>query len=167
MQPRLNGNGQDHRLPTHEEGDGCAYQVYMERQREGENGIKIYLREIGQIPRLTAADEVRLAARVKRGDKEARALMIKANLPLVVKVARDYSNFGLPLLDLISEGNIGLMKAAKQFDPKNGNQFSTHAAWWISQSIKEALPRNVQSTANSSLTTRDDLHAASMAGARL
>src|SRR2546425_10959030 len=107
--------------------------------REGENGIKIYLREIGQVKLLTPVEEIELAARIKRGDKRARAKMIKANLRLVVKIAHDYSNLGLPLLDLISEGNIGLMKAVERFDPKKGAKLSTYAAWWIKQSIKRAL----------------------------
>src|ERR1700733_10831265 len=87
-------------------------------------GIKIYLREIGQIPLLTAQQEIELAGRIKKGDQKARALMIKANLRLVVKIAHDYSNFGLPLLDLISEGNIGLMKAVERFDPAKGGKLS-------------------------------------------
>jgi len=119
------------------------------REREGDNGIKIYLREIGQISLITAKDEIKLAARIKRGDKDARA--IKANLRLVVKIAHDYANFGLPLLDLISEGNIGLMKAVERFDPKKGGKLSTYAAWWIKQSIKRAL-------ANQSKTIRLPVH---------
>ena len=111
----------------------------IERERESENGIKIYLREIGKIPLLKPEDEVKLAARIKKGDKKARAKMIRANLRLVVKIAHDYSNLGLPLLDLISEGNIGLMKAVERFDPKKGGKLSTYAAWWIKQSIKRAL----------------------------
>ncbi len=107
--------------------------------RESENSIKIYLREIGQVKLLTPKDEIVLAARIKKGDKEARAQMIKANLRLVVKIAHDYSNLGLPLLDLISEGNIGLMKAVERFDPKKGGKLSTYGAWWIKQSIKRAL----------------------------
>jgi RNA polymerase primary sigma factor len=122
-----------------------------ERTRETENGIKIYLREIGQIPLLTVKDEIRLAARIKRGDKEARALMIRSNLRLVVKIAHDYANLGLPLLDLISEGNIGLMKAVERFDPKKGGKLSTYAAWWIKQSIKRAL-------ANQAKTIRLPVH---------
>jgi len=125
--------------------------MVIDRDREGENGIKIYLREIGQIPLLTPKDEVRLAARIKKGDRAARAQMIKANLRLVVKIAHDYSNFGLPLLDLISEGNIGLMKAVERFDPKKGGKLSTYAAWWIKQSIKRAL-------ANQAKTIRLPVH---------
>jgi RNA polymerase primary sigma factor len=123
----------------------------ISREREGENGIKIYLREIGQIPLLKPQDEIVLAARIKRGDKAARSKMIKANLRLVVKIAHDYSNLGLPLLDLISEGNIGLMKAVERFDPKKGGKLSTYAAWWIKQSIKRAL-------ANQAKTIRLPVH---------
>jgi RNA polymerase primary sigma factor len=101
--------------------------------------IKIYLREIGQIPLLTPREEIELAARIKKGDRPARVLMIKANLRLVVKIARDYANLGLPLLDLISEGNIGLTKAVERFDAAKDGKLSTCAAWWIKQSIKRAL----------------------------
>jgi RNA polymerase primary sigma factor len=121
------------------------------RDREGENGIKIYLREIGQIPLLTPQQEIELAAKIKRGDKKARAQMIKSNLRLVVKIAHDYSNLGLPLLDLISEGNIGLMKAVERFDPNRGGKLSTYGAWWIKQSIKRAL-------ANQAKTIRLPVH---------
>jgi RNA polymerase primary sigma factor len=113
--------------------------------------IKIYLREIGQVPLLTPEEEIDLAARIKKGDREARELMIKANLRLVVKIAHDYVYLGLPLLDLISEGNIGLMKAAERFDPAKGGKLSTYAAWWIKQSIKRAL-------ANQSKTIRLPVH---------
>jgi len=123
----------------------------ISRDREGENGIKIYLREIGQIPLLTVKDEIELAAKIKRGDKKARARMIKSNLRLVVKIAHDYSNLGLPLLDLISEGNIGLMKAVERFDPAKGGKLSTYGAWWIKQSIKRAL-------ANQAKTIRLPVH---------
>lgn len=121
------------------------------RDNESDSGIKIYLREIGQIPLLTVQDEIELAAKIKKGDKHARAKMIKANLRLVVKIAHDYSNLGLPLLDLISEGNIGLMKAVERFDPKKGGKLSTYAAWWIKQSIKRAL-------ANQAKTIRLPVH---------
>jgi RNA polymerase primary sigma factor len=116
-----------------------------------DTSIKIYLREIGKIPLLTPQEEIDLAARIKKGDREARVHMIKANLRLVVKIALDYANFGLPLLDLVSEGNIGLMKAVERFDPAKGGKLSTYGAWWIKQSIKRAL-------ANQSKTIRLPVH---------
>jgi RNA polymerase primary sigma factor len=119
--------------------------------KESDPGIRIYLREIGQIQLLTPQEEIDLAARIKKGDREARTLMIKANLRLVIKIAHDYANLGLPILDLISEGNIGLMKAVERFDPAKGGKLSTYAAWWIKQSIKRAL-------ANQSKTIRLPVH---------
>jgi RNA polymerase primary sigma factor len=118
---------------------------------EGDTAIKLYLREIGQVKLLTPQEEVVLAARIKKGDKKAREQMIKANLRLVVKIARDYEGIGLPLLDLISEGNIGLMKAVERFDPAKGGKLSTYGSWWIKQSIKRAL-------ANQSKTIRLPVH---------
>ena len=128
--------------------------VPRERERgsyDGDTAIKLYLREIGQVKLLTPAEEITLAARIKKGDKKARELMIKANLRLVVKIARDYEGIGLPLLDLISEGNIGLMKAVERFDPAKGGKLSTYGSWWIKQSIKRAL-------ANQSKTIRLPVH---------
>lgn len=116
-----------------------------------EDAFGLYLREIGREKLLTPAQEVELAARIKRGDKAARERMITANLRLVVKLATDYTNLGLPLLDLISEGNIGLMKAVERFDPAKGGKLSTYAGWWIKQSIKRAL-------ANQSKTIRVPVH---------
>jgi RNA polymerase primary sigma factor len=101
--------------------------------------IRLYMREIGQVPLLTLKEETALAKKIQRGDAAAREHMIKANLRLVVKIARDYENYGLPLLDLISEGNIGLMKAVERFDPTKGAKLSTYASWWIKQAIKRAL----------------------------
>ena len=118
---------------------------------DSDSGIKIYLREIGQIPLLTPEQEIELAAKIKLGDNQARSLMIRSNLRLVVKIAHDYGNLGLPLLDLISEGNMGLMKAVERFDPAKGGKLSTYAAWWIKQSIKRAL-------ANQSKTIRLPVH---------
>ncbi|MCU0875384.1 MAG: sigma-70 family RNA polymerase sigma factor [Pirellulaceae bacterium] len=118
---------------------------------DGDTAIKLYLREIGQVKLLTPEEEIELAARIKKGDKKAREHMIKANLRLVVKIARDYEGIGLPLLDLISEGNIGLMKAVERFDPKKGGKLSTYGSWWIKQSIKRAL-------ANQSKTIRLPVH---------
>jgi len=116
-----------------------------------DTGIKIYLCEIGQIPLLTPEQEIELAAKIKKGDREALALMIRSNLRLVVKIALAYANLGLPLLDLISEGNIGLMKAVERFDPAKGGKLSTYEAWWIKQSISRAL-------ANQSKTIRLPVH---------
>jgi len=118
---------------------------------DADTAIKLYLREIGQVKLLTPQEEIELAARIKKGDKKAREQMIKANLRLVVKIARDYDGIGLPLLDLISEGNIGLMKAVERFDPKKGGKLSTYGSWWIKQSIKRAL-------ANQSKTIRLPVH---------
>jgi RNA polymerase primary sigma factor len=101
--------------------------------------LQLYLNEIGQVKLLNREEEIQLAKRIKRGDKRAREKMITANLRLVVKIARDYEGLGLPLLDLINEGNIGLMKGVERFDPKKGAKLSTYAAWWIKQSIMAAL----------------------------
>jgi RNA polymerase primary sigma factor len=128
--------------------------AHPERERtsyDGDTAIKLYLREIGQVKLLTPQEEIELAARIKKGDKKAREQMIKANLRLVVKIARDYEGIGLPLLDLISEGNIGLMKAVERFDPAKGGKLSTYGSWWIKQSIKRAL-------ANQSKTIRLPVH---------
>ena len=116
-----------------------------------DTGLNKYLREIGQIPRLTPEQEVELARKIRKGDAQARERMINANLRLVVTIARDYANLGLPLLDLISEGNIGLTKAVERFDPNKGAKLSTYAMWWIKQAIKRAL-------ANQSKTIRLPVH---------
>jgi len=139
--------------PTKPAGESDTTQ-FIRRESSGYDGdtaIKLYLREIGQVKLLTPQEEIQLAARIKKGDKKARELMIKANLRLVVKIARDYDGIGLPLLDLISEGNIGLMKAVERFDPKKGGKLSTYGSWWIKQSIKRAL-------ANQSKTIRLPVH---------
>src|SRR5215213_10908754 len=115
------------------------------------SNLQLYLQEIGKTALLTIDEEVTLAKRIRRGDKAARDHMISANLRLVVKIAMDYKDFGLPLLDLISEGNIGLIKAVERFDPRKGGKLSTYAAWWIKQSIKRAL-------ANQSKTIRLPVH---------
>jgi len=106
---------------------------------ESDSGLSRYLQEIGRISLLTPQQEIELAAKIKQGDAAARERMISANLRLVVTIARDYMNLGLPLLDLISEGNIGLTKAVERFDPAKGAKLSTYAMWWIKQSIKRAL----------------------------
>ncbi len=116
-----------------------------------DSSLRIYMRDIMQTELLTPAEEVALAAKIKRGDRQARAAMIKANLRLVVKIAQGYSGYGVPLADLISEGNIGLMKAVERFDPAKGGKLSTYGSWWIKQSIKRAL-------ANQSKTIRLPVH---------
>src|SRR5467141_4031556 len=118
---------------------------------ESNTGLTRYLREIGRIPLLTPQQEIELAAKIKKGDAAARERMINSNLRLVVTIAHDYANLGLPLLDLISEGNIGLTKAVERFDPTKGAKLSTYAAWWITQSIKRAL-------SNQSKTIRVPVH---------
>src|SRR5881398_2589494 len=120
---------------------------------ETDLGLKRYLQEIGQFSLLTPQEEIELAGKIKKGDAAARERMITANLRLVVTIARDYANLGLPLLDLISEGNIGLTKAVERFEPTKGAKLSTYAAWWIKQSIKRAL-------ANQSKTIRIPVHLA-------
>jgi RNA polymerase primary sigma factor len=106
---------------------------------ETDTGLNRYLREIGRIPLLTLEQEIELAEKIKKGNAAARERMINSNLRLVVTIAHDYANLGLPLLDLISEGNIGLTKAVERFDPAKGAKLSTYAMWWIKQSIKRAL----------------------------
>src|SRR3989475_5218229 len=120
---------------------------------ENDSGLNRYLQEIGRIPLLTPLQEVELAGKIEKGDAAARERMINANLRLVVTIARDYVNLGLPLLDLISEGNIGLTKAVERFDPTKGAKLSTYAMWWIKQSIKRAL-------ANQGKTIRLPVHLA-------
>jgi RNA polymerase primary sigma factor len=120
-------------------------------QNDEQESLAIYLRQISTIPLITVKEEIELADRIKNGDDKARETMITANLRLVVKIAKEYSNIGLSLLDLINEGNIGLMKAVERFDPTKGGKLSTYAAWWIKQSIKRAL-------ANQSKTIRLPVH---------
>ena len=104
-----------------------------------QNPLETYLRDINETSLLTAADEKRLAEAIARGDALARDHMVRANLRLVVNIARGYANRGLPLPDLIEEGNLGLLRAVEGFDPKVGTRFSTYASYWIKQSIKRAL----------------------------
>ena len=101
--------------------------------------IKSYLKEIKDIALLTAEQEVTLARRVQKGDNKAREQMIRANLRLVISIAKRYTNLGIALSDLIEEGNIGLMRGVDKFDPEKGFRFSTYAAWWIKQGISRAI----------------------------
>jgi RNA polymerase primary sigma factor len=101
--------------------------------------IKAYLKEIKNIPLLTSEEEIELSKRARKGDKEARDKIIRANLRLVINIAKRYTHFGIPLMDLIEEGNIGLMRAVDKFNPRKGFRFSTYAAWWIKQNITRAI----------------------------
>ncbi len=116
-----------------------------------DDSLNHYLKQIGKTDLLTLEEEEALANRILEGDESARTHMIKANLRLVVKIAKDYQGYGLPLTDLISEGNIGLMRAVERYDPAKGAKISTYASWWIKQSIKRAL-------SNQSKTIRLPVH---------
>ncbi len=112
---------------------------WEELSTEERSPIRYYLDQIGKTPLLTLEEETALARRVLKGDEAARQKMIQSNLRLVVRIAKDYDNFGLSLMDLISEGNFGLIKAVERFDPDKGGKLSTYASWWIKQAIKRAL----------------------------
>lgn len=109
------------------------------KYRDEDRSLDLYLREIGETPLINAEEEVRLARRIKQGDKRALEKLTKANLRFVVSVAKQYQNQGLSLADLINEGNIGLIKAAKRFDETRGFKFISYAVWWIRQAILQAL----------------------------
>ena len=130
-------------MKTLEEFDGSpAWESQSRGTRDkfqGETCMSLYLRDIGRVKRLTPQEETELATRVRKGDREAREQLIKANLPLVIKIAQVYEGIGLPLLDLISEGNIGLMRAVDRFDPGKGAKLSGYGALWIRQAITQAL----------------------------
>ena len=111
----------------------------VSRKSMAHDATSIYLNEIGVSKLLTADEEKKYARRIRKGDEAARHRMIESNLRLVVKIARRYINRGLPLLDLIEEGNLGLIHAVKKFDPERGFRFSTYATWWIRQTIERAI----------------------------
>jgi RNA polymerase primary sigma factor len=103
------------------------------------DAIKLYLRAIKETPLLTAEEEISLSKKIRLGNVHARKRMIQANLRLVVNIAKRYSKLGVPMMDLIEEGNLGLMKAVKKYNPHKGYRFSTYAAWWIKQYITRAI----------------------------
>jgi len=109
------------------------------RPAEMNSILALYLREAGEVALLTSSQEVELAVRIQQGDEAAREHMIRANLRFVIKIAREYEHLGMPLLDLINEGNLGLIKAVEKFDPAKGAKFSTYAVLWIKQQIRRAL----------------------------
>jgi RNA polymerase primary sigma factor len=103
------------------------------------DALQLFLKDIGKVPLLTAAQEVELAKRIERGEHAAKQAMVEANLRLVVSIAKRYRNQGLPFLDLIQEGTIGLVRAAEKFDYRKGFKFSTYATWWIRQAVARAI----------------------------
>lgn len=114
-------------------------EVDVEVNDDCSNSIKMYLREIGKIALLTADEEIELAKRIEAGDEEAKKHLVEANLRLSVSVAKRYIGCGISFLDLIQEGNLGLMKAAEKYDYTKGFRFSTYATWWIKQTISRAI----------------------------
>lgn len=121
------------------EKDAWAQTLKKNKKHNNLDATHLYLTEIGASPLLTAEEEVYYARKLQQGDEAARQTMIKSNLRLVVRIARIYNNRGLALLDLIEEGNLGLMHAVEKFDPERGFRFSTYATWWIRQTIERAL----------------------------
>jgi RNA polymerase primary sigma factor len=112
----------------------------LEESREiTTDSLQLFLKDIGKVDLLTAAQEVELAKRIERGSQRAKQAMVEANLRLVVSIAKKYRNRGLPFLDLIQEGTIGLVRAAEKFDHRKGFKFSTYATWWIRQAVARAL----------------------------
>jgi RNA polymerase primary sigma factor len=108
--------------------------------KNGTNDLQMtYFREINEYPLLTAQEEVDLARRIKEGDEEARRKLILSNLKLVITIAKSYMKYNVPFLDLIEEGNLGLIKAVSRYDPEKGFRFSTYASWWIRQSVVRAI----------------------------
>ena len=132
---------------------GGRTEVPLDLSPRGSTGdpVRIYLMDIGKVPLLTAAQEVSLAKRIERRDMEATRTLIEANLRLVVSVAKRYMGRGVPLLDLIQEGNLGLMHAVEKFDYRRGFKFSTYATWWIRQAVTRAI-------ANQARTIRVPVH---------
>src|SRR5882762_5203861 len=128
--------------------DGAAVDFYAAQVEEADDpvdsefsadSLQLFLKDVGKVDLLTAAQEVELAKRIERGDHRAKQEMVEANLRLVVSIAKRYRNQGLPFLDLIQEGTIGLVRAAEKFDWRKGFKFSTYATWWIRQAVARAL----------------------------
>lgn len=126
------------------EGAECDREEEVAEKEKSYDSIQRYFREIGKLPILSMEDEQSLAYRARAGDAAARERMISSNLRLVVSVAKKYNNCGLPLPDLIEEGNLGLIKAVEKFQPEKGYRFSTYATWWIRQSIVRALAKHTR-----------------------
>jgi RNA polymerase primary sigma factor len=125
-------------VAVEEEEDDAAAEEF-EAQEVSTDALQLFLKDVGRVDLLTAAQEVELAKRIERGDHRAKQEMVEANLRLVVSIAKRYRNQGLPFLDLIQEGTIGLVRAAEKFDYRKGFKFSTYATWWIRQAVARAL----------------------------
>jgi RNA polymerase primary sigma factor len=121
------------------EEEESALDLEPEVREVSTDALQLFLKDIGKVPLLTAAQEVELAKRIERGDHTAKQKMVESNLRLVVSIAKNYRNQGLPFLDLIQEGTIGLVRAAEKFDHRKGFKFSTYATWWIRQAVARAL----------------------------
>ncbi len=148
---RARKDGATNRWDADAEADAFVASRKESWKERSETCVTLYMREIGRVKLLTQQEEIELAARIKQGDAEARDQMIKANLRLVVKIARGYEGMGMPLLDLVGEGNIGLMRAVERFDPAKGAKLSAYSSWWIRHAILLAL-------ANQSKVTRVPVH---------
>jgi RNA polymerase primary sigma factor len=122
-----------------EEDADTGLDLQPEAREVSTDALQLFLKDIGKVPLLTAAQEVELAKRIERGDHLAKQTMVESNLRLVVSIAKNYRNQGLPFLDLIQEGTIGLVRAAEKFDYRKGFKFSTYATWWIRQAVARAL----------------------------
>ena len=125
-------------VAAEEDGDSTL-DLQPEAREVSTDALQLFLKDIGKVPLLTAAQEVELAKRIERGDHSAKQKMVASNLRLVVSIAKNYRNQGLPFLDLIQEGTIGLVRAAEKFDYRKGFKFSTYATWWIRQAVARAL----------------------------
>ena len=134
--------GETHKRPHHEQVQAEDEKVAPKLDLSHEpslDSLRLYLREIGKVPLLTAGQEVALAKRIERGDMTAKTQMIEANLRLVVSIAKGYLGRGLSFLDLIQEGSLGLIRAVEKFDHRRGYKFSTYATWWIRQAVTRAI----------------------------
>jgi RNA polymerase nonessential primary-like sigma factor len=131
--------GFDEKLKRQSGRQSTTRKIPAGKSSESHDPTRLYLNEIGASPLLTAEEEVKFSRLAQRGDEAARKRMIESNLRLVVKIARRYLNRGLALLDLIEEGNLGLIRAVEKFDPERGFRFSTYATWWIRQTIERAI----------------------------
>ncbi len=133
------GDASDEDAVEDDDSESESAAIARSKESRGEDSVQLYLRAIGRIKLLSAPEEIELARRIGQGDQLAKKRLVQANLRLVVSVAKKYQGRGLPFLDLIQEGNLGLIRAAEKFDPERGYKFSTYATWWIRQGITRSL----------------------------